>query len=398
MKLKSYFADSVESAMAKARSELGPEAMLVYSRSSSPEAAHLGSYEVVFGLAATGPSPPAATPNDAGALNVLAREMHDLRRHVSRLAEALIRSEAVPGSRAPGAGQLGSFNEELLAGDLEPEIVTEFAARLQSSADEMERDERAPGNGGLRGLARETLSGMFTVGGGIGRSRGAARIVALVGPPGAGKTTALVKLAASYSLKEHRPAQLLSVDMYRVGGAEQLRSFASILGVGFQAIETTGGLAQAIQEQRHKDLILIDTPGHTAADIDASFELAAFLKAEAGIEVHLTVPASMKRADLRKVCRQFDRFHPDKLLATKLDETTTPGTILNESIRTGRSISYLCAGQQIPEDLREATKEALLDLVLPVRAEEAAPVSFEQEAGTKALPWTSPRADQAAAA
>ena len=48
MRLKSYFANSVEEAMARARQELGPDAMLVNSRKSAPDARHLGIYEVVF--------------------------------------------------------------------------------------------------------------------------------------------------------------------------------------------------------------------------------------------------------------------------------------------------------------------------------------------------------------
>ena len=49
MKLKSYYADTVEAAMAQAGRELGSDAMLVYSRPSPVEARHLGAYEVVFG-------------------------------------------------------------------------------------------------------------------------------------------------------------------------------------------------------------------------------------------------------------------------------------------------------------------------------------------------------------
>ena len=48
MRLKSYFSATVEDAMASARQELGPEAMLVNSRTAPPEARHLGDYEVVF--------------------------------------------------------------------------------------------------------------------------------------------------------------------------------------------------------------------------------------------------------------------------------------------------------------------------------------------------------------
>src|ERR1700722_18606992 len=50
MKIKSYFASSVEQAIQEARQELGTDAMLITSRRSSPETRSLGAYEVVFGL------------------------------------------------------------------------------------------------------------------------------------------------------------------------------------------------------------------------------------------------------------------------------------------------------------------------------------------------------------
>jgi len=67
MRLKSYFAGTVESAMCLARQEMGEEAMLVNSRRSQPEARHLGAYEVVF-AASQDPALEAARGSDSGNL------------------------------------------------------------------------------------------------------------------------------------------------------------------------------------------------------------------------------------------------------------------------------------------------------------------------------------------
>jgi flagellar biosynthesis protein FlhF len=153
-----------------------------------------------------------------------------------------------------------------------------------------------------------------------------------------------------------------------------LRSYASILGVGFQALETPCALAQAIEEHRNKDLILIDTPGHGPHDMDSAMDLARFLAGRRDIESHLVLTASMRSADLSRVVDRFEIFRPQKLLFTKLDETEAFGPILNEAARTGKPVSFLTAGQQIPEDLEPATKERILNLVLErgVRREVAA--------------------------
>ena len=59
MKIKSYFAATVEDAIQQARQELGSEAMLITSRRAAPEARQLGAYEVVFGIASQQPAPAA---------------------------------------------------------------------------------------------------------------------------------------------------------------------------------------------------------------------------------------------------------------------------------------------------------------------------------------------------
>ncbi|MGC8793400.1 MAG: hypothetical protein ACP5U2_08415, partial [Bryobacteraceae bacterium] len=83
MKLKSYFVPSVAAALALAREELGPEAVLLETRPAPPEAAHLGRYEVIFGtLPAGGASrygkQGAETAAD-GAIGTLMREVERLR-------------------------------------------------------------------------------------------------------------------------------------------------------------------------------------------------------------------------------------------------------------------------------------------------------------------------------
>src|SRR5208337_4770648 len=105
----------------------------------------------------------------------------------------------------------------------------------------------------FRGALAEELTSRFQVQPVLGRGEANPRIVALVGPPGCGKTTTLVKLAVNYGLAARRPVMLLSMDTYRVAAAEQLRSYAAILGVGFQVVETVAALAQNLEENRGKE-------------------------------------------------------------------------------------------------------------------------------------------------
>ena len=75
MRLKSFFADTIEEAISQARREMGPEAMLVNSKRSGAEARHLGAYEVV--CAGETESPRRAGPRcESVALRAPSRSAH----------------------------------------------------------------------------------------------------------------------------------------------------------------------------------------------------------------------------------------------------------------------------------------------------------------------------------
>src|ERR1700733_14294845 len=100
MKIKSYFANSVEIAMAMARDELGPEAMLVNSRKTSPETRHLGAYEVVFvtdlGPGEQAESPIAILPQKPAANDRLTQQMAELKRELQGMRRSITRSTLAP--------------------------------------------------------------------------------------------------------------------------------------------------------------------------------------------------------------------------------------------------------------------------------------------------------------
>jgi len=77
-----------------------------------------------------------------------------------------------------------------------------------------------------------------------------ARIIMLVGPTGAGKTTTIAKLAARAALIEERRTALITLDSYRVGGFEQIKTFADLIGVPVRTAEIDAqSIADAIDER-----------------------------------------------------------------------------------------------------------------------------------------------------
>ena len=347
--VKSYFAASVVEAMERARVELGADALLLNTREAPPEARHLGECEVVFGVrpqvavAALGASEATVDP-----VADLRQRMKELRQMVRRLAPA---SDQKP-ERPTG------LVEELSKAGVTPALAAEIDSAVQQrlrgrGVVQIGRPKSVPA-WSAEDLVRETvaeLESRFEVAPEIGR------ITALVGPPGAGKTSTLVKLAILRGLAAQRPVRLLSVDHYRIAAAEQLRTYATILSVPFSLAETTAALAQAIGAAPPEALILIDTPGYTAPSIEESGQdLAAFLRGRQDIDTHLVLTASMRQADLQRTVDLFQAFQPAKLLFTRLDETDSTGTMFCEAARTGKPLSCFSTGQLIPEDIEPATK------------------------------------------
>jgi flagellar biosynthesis protein FlhF len=372
MKLKSYFADTIEEAIRLARRELGPDAMLVNSQRAGVEARHLGLYEVVVcgetpdaGSTATSSSlSPVGSLSPVASLQVdkLSQDLSELKQRMEKLALTLARS----GRGAAGVAfdpELSRVFTRLTDAELDTELAYDVVGKLSSPISQT--------------ILRAELGKLVRVDAGLGFPGAPSRVVALVGPPGAGKTSALVKLAVQYGLTANKTVQIFTTDTYRIAAAEELRSYAAILGIGCQVLETPAALAHAMDEVlrkdqvlqsgegRLKDLILIDTPGLCRSEMAACEDLAKLLATRyADVDTHLVLPASMRAADLRRVAEQYAVFRPRKLLFTRMDETETFGPILSLSVRMAKPVSFFSRGQRIPEDLEPATADMLLDLVL----------------------------------
>jgi flagellar biosynthesis protein FlhF len=243
-------------------------------------------------------------------------------------------------------------------------IVKRAHERLEADPASWSRRKQPFDAESIERAVRAELERLVLVDAGLGASDEKSRVVALVGPPGCGKTTTLVKLAVRYGLASRRPVQLITADTHRVAAVEQLRVYAAIIGAGFDAVETTRGLQQTLEAHREKGLILIDTQGYAAGDMDDAAELARFLAGDPGVETHMVAAASMRSEDLSRVIDRFEIFSPAKLIFTRLDETSSFGAMVSESVRTGKPVSFLAAGQQIPEDIEPATVSRLLERVL----------------------------------
>ena len=193
------------------------------------------------------------------------------------------------------------------------------------------------------------------------------RVVALVGATGVGKTTTIGKLAAGFSIVDKRKVALITVDTYRVAAVEQLKTFGEIIGVAVEVAMTPAGLRGALQHHADKELIFIDTAGRSPHHDMHMSELQAFLGAAQPDQTILVLSATTQSTDQMRI---FERFAPftTHLIFTKLDETESAGSLLNLLDQVEIPISYIANGQNVPDDIKIATPERLVDYLLGVGA------------------------------
>ncbi len=188
-------------------------------------------------------------------------------------------------------------------------------------------------------------------------------VTALIGPAGGGKTSAVVRLAVAYGLAKSRRVVLLSAEDARVAAEGRLLHFASLLGVECHSGCGPDELAERVQRRERGDLILIDTPGYGPREMEAARPLAEFLAQRQQIEKHLVLPAALKADDLRGALERFEMFASDRLLFTRLDETERFGPAFSEADASGKAVSFLATGQQVPGDIVHASRFQLAALL-----------------------------------
>ncbi|MGR6890865.1 flagellar biosynthesis protein FlhF [Pseudomonas aeruginosa] len=405
MQVKRFFAADMRQAMKLVRDELGPDAAILGNRRVA------GGIELTAALDYQAPPAP-SKPNPA--LEV------ELRKTQARIAEARAELTARPAENQRKDRQL--FAEEKPA---RPSLAESMAAQAKPQAGGQSLEAMRFELNGLRelievqlgsiawgqlqhqrpqqanlwrrlqrmGLPAELSKPLLERVAAVGDTRQAWRmllahlsravqtpeqdpldaggVLALVGPAGAGKTTTLAKMAARYVLKYGAQSlALVSMDSYRIGAQEQIKTLGRILNVPVTLVDPGQSLIQALAPVARKRMVLIDTAGLPASDPALRMQLEALASPSLNVKNYLVMATTSQSQVLKSAYQTYRHCGLAGCILTKLDEAGSLGESMALAIAQRLPVAYLADGPRIPDDLQVARSHQLVSRAVSLQAPE----------------------------
>jgi flagellar biosynthesis protein FlhF len=253
--------------------------------------------------------------------------------------------------RHPRQAQL---SQRLLDAGFSPALIRQLVHNLPTDIDEstwaagvLERNLMT----GEREQALEDTGGVF----------------ALIGATGVGKTTSTAKLAAAFAAR-HGAAELglVTLDAYRVGAQEQLRTYGRILGVPVHTAHDRASLDDLLDLLAAKRMVLIDTAG--MAQRDARTRELLEMVSHRSIQKLLVLNASAQGETIEDQIAGYAATQPGTqcrgVVLSKIDEAVKLGPALDALIRHRLKVLAVANGQRVPEDWHRLSANALVQRAL----------------------------------
>lgn len=185
----------------------------------------------------------------------------------------------------------------------------------------------------------------------------------VVGPPGAGKTLAVAKLAARGVMNGLRVA-VITTDVIRAGGVEQLAAFTKILRIDLQKASSAQSLRLAIENARTADQILIDTAGYNPFAPDEMRDLARLITA-GDIEPVMVMPAGADADECGEMARVYATLGVRSMLPTRLDIARRLGGLLGAAHHGGLIFADASNTPKVADGLIGLSPRRLAHLLMP---------------------------------
>jgi flagellar biosynthesis protein FlhF len=195
-------------------------------------------------------------------------------------------------------------------------------------------------------------------------------IFAMVGSTGVGKTTTTAKLAAMCA-RVHGPGSvgLITLDTYRVGAHEQLRTYGRMLGIVAHLAHDRAALQDLLGLLSGKKMVLIDTTGVAPRD-PRKRDMLDVLDLP-NVNRLLVLNAGCHGDTLDDVLTAFKTAGSQQAILSKVDEAVKLGPAIDALIRHQMVLRGVTNGQRVPEDWERADAHKLISTSMRAPAKSA---------------------------
>lgn len=363
MKMKKYTADTMVEAMKKVRSDFGEDAVILSSNVVKTNG-FLGLFkkkmvEVVAGF----DEPSIVKPREQ---NVFEKEISqkghadpELKKELNEMKKLLQEMKQTtsfanfPDSLSP---LLTTLEAQGLAKETMHLIGDQLFTKMKDDKNDLSLVEQKQQ---ATGILVELFADLPF--GGIDSSK---RYINVLGPTGVGKTTTIAKIAARALLENKKKVGFITTDTYRIAAIEQLRTYANLLQAPVEIAYNREDFNAAIEKMKDVDLVFIDTAGRNYKETKYVEDVKQLIDFSLDMETYLVLSVTAKEDDMKTVVEKFTSFPIEKFIFTKVDETSSIGPIFNIMRQYDIGAAYFTDGQEVPEDLTEATLQKLIDQLL----------------------------------
>ncbi len=365
MKMKKYTADSMTEAMSKVRADLGDDAVILNSKVVYSKG-FLGlfkkkSIEVFAGMdrlempvksvqSKQSEEDKNASNNQSVSIE-LKKELTDIK--------ALVQSMQRPIEQAEYPEDIETFLNFLRNQEINKELITRIGDELFDN--QKEKDMNQPPMSFIQcaeKIIKDELKDLPF--GGLSYQK---KYINVLGPTGVGKTTTIAKMAAHSVLQKKKKIAFITTDTYRIAAIEQLKTYAGLLQAPVEIVYNSEDFANTLETYSDRDLVYIDTAGRNYKEIKFVEDVKKLINFDENVESYLVLSSTSKEKDMETIIEQFLSFPIEQFIFTKIDETNTIGSILNLMIKYKKGLAYYTDGQEVPEDINEASIDSVLKLL-----------------------------------
>ncbi|MBW2651205.1 MAG: flagellar biosynthesis protein FlhF [Deltaproteobacteria bacterium] len=371
MQIKRYEALSANEAMEKIKADLGPDAIVLSSKRVNGRlevvAARDGNYEIPRGREAG-----KGEKEGSDTFSLIRSDVNELKSFImdfkkeggvyaelTELKETISALFDVLGVQRNGgvSSPLSKVYYHLISVGVSKERACALIEELKNDCPTVDPENYHHALSAVEDMIKCSIASFY-------RDAGKKRIFAFVGPAGEGKTTTLAKLAARCLFGERLNVGIITMDTYRIGAAEQLKTYADIMDVPMEIASEKKEFGRALNKFADRDIILVDTPGKSCGDERYLLKLKECFTMGLPLETNLVLSMTSSRENMMDAATRFGIVDYSSIIFTKLDDSRKFGSIYNVIDHVGKPVFYVANGQNVPRDLKKMDPAKIARLIV----------------------------------